>query len=268
MYNSKQEELNKRQSEFYDLKKKGAFTKIWYALRNGLLQDTRKRIGLEKDIYNLHRSWFGDLSKKKVLDLGCFEGNSLSYTLASDSKEYIGLDLSPKGIDYLNRRFKEIPNAKGIVGDFLSSDFQDKEFDLIYAYGVLHHFKDTDEIICKLKEKLASGGEIISNDPLQTSLPVNLLRVLYRPFQSDKDWEWPFTKKTFYKYEMAFEIIDRRAVLGKSKWFFLLNLLPFSTEHKLKIGIRWHREDWEKSRRNDATMFKCMHLTMRMRKKD
>ena len=130
-----------------------------------------------------------------MLDLGCYAGNSLSFYLAQNSREYLGIDLSPMGINNLSRRLEKVPGARAEVMDFLSEDFKEKDFDLIYAYGVLHHFRDVDEIIAKLQEKISPGGEIISHDPLQTSLPIKIIRTIYRPFQSDKAWEWPFSKK-------------------------------------------------------------------------
>lgn len=259
--------VNQRQQEFYDKKRKNLPTRIWSYFRNGLLNRTKKGIGIETDIYELHRSWFGDLSKKKVLDLGCYAGNSLSIYLAQNSGEYLGIDLSPKGIQNLSGRLSEIEKARAEVVDFLSEDFKEKDFDLIYAYGVLHHFKDVDKLILKLKDKLKQNGAIVSHDPLQTSLPIKTIRTIYRPFQSDKDWEWPFSRKTYYKFEDAFEIVERRAVLGKTKYMPILNLLPGSNDKKLEMARAWHREDWEQSAIDDEYMFSCMHLSMLIQKK-
>lgn len=89
-------EINKDQARFYNEKKKNLPTRLWYGLRNGLLKRLKKDLGVEKKVYDLHRTWLGDLSGKKILDLGCYEGNSLSYYLAENSKEYIGIDLSEK----------------------------------------------------------------------------------------------------------------------------------------------------------------------------
>ncbi|TVZ25562.1 methyltransferase family protein [Gillisia sp. Hel_I_86] len=261
------ESINLKQKEFYDSKKKNPATRLWSYFRNGLLNNLKKDIGVEKDIYNLHKTWFGDLSGKKVLDLGCYEGNSLSIYLAQHSNEYIGIDLSSKGIDNLSRRLENISGARAEVMDFFSKDFEEKDFHLIYAYGVLHHFKDVDELIVKLKEKLQLDGEIISHDPLQTSLSIKLIRSLYRPFQSDKAWEWPFSRKTYYKFENAFEIKERRAVLGNAKWSALTGLLPLSDEKNLKKAKDWHREDWEKSAISDKHMFRCMQLSLFMKRK-
>ena len=259
--------VNKRQQEFYDTKKKNLPTRVWSYFRNGVLNRIKKGIGIEHDIYELHRSWFGDLSKKKVLDLGCYAGNSLSMFLAQNSADYLGIDLSPKGIESLACRLSSIKGARAEVMDFLSDEFTEKDFDFIYAYGVLHHFKEVDDLILKLKEKLKPGGIIVSHDPLQTSLPIKAIRTVYRPFQSDKDWEWPFSREVYYKFEEAFDILERRAVLGKTKWLPFLNLIPGSNHKKLEMAKDWHREDWEYSAVDDEYMFSCMHLSMLMQKR-
>ncbi|APG60093.1 class I SAM-dependent methyltransferase [Christiangramia salexigens] len=256
-----------KQKAFYDNKEKNLVTKIWFYFRNKTLNAFRKNIGLEKEIYELHLNWLGDLSKKKVLDLGCYEGNSLSFYMAKNSKKYVGVDLSEKAIKILGKRLRGIPSAEVYSVDFLSSEFEEMDFDLIYAYGVLHHFKNTGEIIGKLKQKLRPEGKIISYDPLTTSLPIKLLRTFYRPFQTDREWEWPFSKKVYYRYSREFEILDRRAVLGRTKWLFMINLLPIGYDKKEKIGLKWHLKDWELSKYKDAEMFKCMHLTMLMQTK-
>ncbi len=265
-----QEEIiqtNIKQKEFYNTKKKNLATKIWSSLREKTLKKIRKNIGILDQSYDLHKVWFGDLSNKKVLDLGCYAGNSLSMHLAQNAKEYIGIDLSDVAIARLQKNIAHIPTAKALAVDFLTDDFAEKDFDLIYAYGVLHHFQSVPVLIAKLNEKLAPNGEIISYDPLETSLPIKIIRTLYRPFQSDADWEWPFTKKTYFQFDQAFDIIERRGLLGKTKWFFLLNFLPMSEEKRMETGKKWHQHDWEKSKTTDSALFSCMHVTMLMKKK-
>ena len=260
-------EINKKQKEFYNHKKKNLPTRIWSFVREKTLKKIRKDIGVLNQSYDLHKIWFGDVSNKKVLDLGCFAGNYWSLYLAEHSKQYIGLDLSDLAIEKLNKRIEKFPNAKAVAVDFLSDDFAEKDFDIIYAYGVLHHFQNPDVLIAKLNEKLAPNGTIISYDPLETSLPIKFIRVLYRPFQSDKDWEWPFSRKTYYKFHNTFNVIERHGVLGQAKWYFLINLLPISDEKKQAIGKKWHKKDWDLSATSDSHLFKCMQLTMLMQKK-
>lgn len=78
--------------------------------------------------------------------------------LAENSKSYLGLDLSEVAIEKLNKRLEHLPHAKAVAADFLSDAFLETEFDLIYAYGVLHHFENTSVLIDRLNEKLAPGA--------------------------------------------------------------------------------------------------------------
>jgi 2-polyprenyl-3-methyl-5-hydroxy-6-metoxy-1,4-benzoquinol methylase len=260
-------DINKRQTDFYNNKKKNLVTRVWFYFRNGTLNQVRKNLGIEKQIQQLHIRWSGDLSNKKVLDLGCYEGNAMSIYLAKNSKEYLAIDLSEIGIAHLSKRLEHINNASAKAIDFLSEEFKEDNFDLIYAYGVLHHFKDVDKLIVRLKEKLTPNGAIISNDPLQTSLPIKIVRSIYRPFQSDKDWEWPFSKRTYFTFNNSFKIIEKRGMLGKAKWAFLLNFLPISQQKKNIKAKKWHLQDWENSNNSNQVMFSCMHLTMLMQNK-
>jgi SAM-dependent methyltransferase len=262
--------INIKQKEFYNLKdnNKNLPIKIWYYLRENTLKKIRREIGILSESYQIHKTWFGDLSDKKVLDLGCFSGNHWSLYLAEHSKRFIALDLSDVAINSLSERLKPYPNAEAIAADFLSDEFIENEFDIIYAYGVLHHFQNPDVLIAKLDQKLAPNGVIISYDPLETSLPIKIMRVLYRPFQSDKDWEWPFTRKTYFKFAKRFNIVERHGLLGQAKWYFILNFVPFlSKDKKQLIGKKWHKKDWDLSVKSDSHLFKCMHLTMLMQKK-
>lgn len=260
-------ETNKKQKEFYNTKKKNLATRLWSRLREKTLKGIRQNSGMQQQYYELHQVWFGDLSTKKVLDLGCYAGNTLSMYLAENAKAYVGLDLSDVAIEKLNKRLQHLPHAKALAADFLSDDFQETNFDLIYAYGVLHHFENTAVLIDRLQKKLAPNGNIVSYDPLETSLPIKIMRRLYRPFQSDAAWEWPFTRKTYKQFADAFHIEERRGILGKSKWVVLLNLLPLGAEKKKRIAQKWHKHDWKQSAVSDKSLFRCMHLTMKMRKR-
>lgn len=258
-------ETNQRQKDFYNSTKKNKKnlpTKIWSNIRNGLLSNFRNQFDIKNKVYSQHKIWLGNLSDKKVLDLGCLRGNALSIYMAKNSKEYIGIDLSDIAISDLNKRLKKenCENSKAIAIDFLSPDFTDTNFDIIYAYGVLHHFEDFDILISKLKEKLSHKGKIISYDPLQTSIPIKIIRAVYRPFQSDKDWEWPFNKKTLQKIKNNFKILDKKGILGKSKYSVLLNLIPISKSFKEKIIKKHIDKDWNLNDIKDA--YSCMHITL------
>lgn len=263
-------ETNKRQKDFYnssDQKKKNIPTRIWSFVRNGLLSDYRKNYNIKDRVYEEHKIWLGNLEDKKVLDLGCLRGNALSLYLAENAKQYVGIDLSNNAIDDLQKKIDKAncKNAKAIAVDFLSPEFAEKDFDIIYAYGVLHHFEDFEILLNKLNEKLADGGIIISYDPLQTSFPIKIFRLLYRPFQSDKDWEWPFSKQTLKKLDGSFTILEKRGILGASKYGIPLNFLPINNDYKQKKVSKMIDKDWNVKSWNEV--YSCMHLTLKLQKK-
>lgn len=264
-------ETNIRQKEFYnstEKAKKNLPTKIWSLVRNGLLSDYRKNYNIKDRVYEEHKVWMGDLRDKKVLDLGCLRGNALSLYLAENAKQYVGIDLSDNAINDLQKKIDNVQckNAKALAIDFLSPEFTEKDFDIIYAYGVLHHFENFDILLNKLNEKLAADGVIISYDPLETSLPIKFFRNLYRPFQSDKDWEWPFSKPVLKKLDSSFNIQEKRGILGKSKYGIPLSFLPLSKSYKERVVARMINQDWEVDSWKDV--HSCMHLTMKMKKKN
>ena len=262
-------ELNKEQKAFYNneeqFAKRNAFVTLWRNFRNGPLNSYQKAYGLRTTMYKLHKEWMGDLSNKKVLDLGCLRGNSLSLYMAKHAKKYVGIDLSDVATNQLQQKLDALncPDAKAIAVDFLADEFSESDFDIIYAFGVLHHFENFEILMHRLAEKLKPGGEVISFDPLETSAPVILLRKLYRPFQQDKEWEWPFNRKTFHRISKYFEIVELRGVLGKSKYGLLLHILPFSENFKKKKIERMVASDWRNQQPNEV--LNCMQVTMRLR---
>lgn len=217
-------ELNKKQKAFYDSKavagegRNSALnlpSHIWTKLRHSL-QNSERESGVGEAIIQRHRDWLGDLSDKDVLDLGCFSGNQLSQELARSAKSYLGIDLSAQAIDTLRGKIDGIPTADAKATDFLAEGYRER-FDVIYAQGVMHHFDDFDLLCSELKQALRPGGMVVTLDPLQTD-PINrLLRLAYRPFQSDKDWEWPFDRKNFVTMKKHFSIEALQGFRGLSR---------------------------------------------------
>jgi len=269
---SKKEEiikLNENQTEFYNKtsseRKLNIIMKVWRTLRRRmyfLMNNT----GIWDDVYSLQKEWIGDISGKKVLDFGCFDGNALSLYLAKNSKTYVGVDLSENAII----RLRTILSEKGIQGaklqavDLLSEEFKETNFDVIYAQGVLHHFNPIDVLLPVLQSKLVPGWKIVSLDPLQTSSLTRCVRAVYHPFRSDKDWEWPFTRETFSVLKKYFKIMHLQGVIGRSKWAIPLAFLWPALATSIAKGL--HQKDMVLANREDGNLWCCMQLVMCLEK--
>jgi 2-polyprenyl-3-methyl-5-hydroxy-6-metoxy-1,4-benzoquinol methylase len=267
-------EVNREQAKFYNHseRKDNAATRIWGSLRENTLGAYRRSSDISKDAYAFHTEWLGDLSDKKVLDLGCLRGNRLSIYMATHAKRYIGIDLSTEGIAILNDKLKAAnapASATAITMDFLSPEFDEKDFDIVYAYGVMHHFEFFEAFLEKIKEKLKPGGRVISYDPTETSWPIYLFRRIYRPFQSDADWEWPFSRNTYKMIQKHFKVLQVQGFLGASKWGVIPYMLPFlSAKKKQEITNKLHQKDLRLANKFDGNLYKCMHVIMHLQKKD
>lgn len=258
------ERLNKSQKEYYEaeggiLRNRGnVVTRTWTAVR-GRVANYRTSIGVKEDMRKLHFRWFGDLSNCEVMELGCASGNSVSRYLAEHAKSYLGVDLNSVGVERLKKMLQEsqLPGT-AVAVDFLSKDFTYGPFDVIYAQGVLHHFRYFDAFLKVLSERMKPGGRVVAFDPLQTAWVPRVVRAAYRPFQSDADWEWPFHKKTFDLLEKHFEIRELQGFMGWSKWGILA--LPLGNKIANRIGCRLHNWDMQYAKSRSRPLWRCMNV--------
>lgn len=273
-------QVNVRQKDFYESHFEAAqvsrieqeraanrITNMWARVRCKLV-DMRRLASLDEYIYRLHGEWLGDLRGANVLDFGCFEGNHLSLWLAEQCAEYTAVDLSEQAISVLNAKLRDrgLAHARAYAQDFLANSYPDDSFDVIYAYSVLHHFKDMTVLLAELYRVLKPGGVIISFDPMMTE-PINrLARALYRPFQSDRDWEWPFTLATFRLFGRYFEVANMQGCLGMVKLGFPLQTVP-GLGWLGRAITRWGAGfDNRHANRMGLPFLLCWQVTLRLRK--
>lgn len=275
-------QVNMRQKDFYESRFEAAqagkqvaeraanaATNAWTRLRVNM-QKMRKLAGIDDSLYALHQQWMGDLKEARILDLGCFAGNYLSLWMAERCAEYTGIDLSEQAIAFLNVKLDErqLAHAHAYAQDFLANSYPDNSFDLIYAYSVLHHFKDTPVILEELHRVLSPGGMVISVDPLMTEPLNRLARVLYRPFQTDRDWEWPFTHRTFRLIQNYFKIADMQGSIGMVKIGFPFQMIPGLRGLGSAIGGFGLKFDNKYARQFGLPFFLCWQCSLLLRKPD
>jgi 2-polyprenyl-3-methyl-5-hydroxy-6-metoxy-1,4-benzoquinol methylase len=261
-------DINAEQLKYYeaDYSVRGNLaSRVWSRIRDRI-ETLRAELGVEQDILDAHRRWLGDLTGKRVLDLGCFDGNALSIPIAEQADSYLGIDLSPTAIDRLRDKLQAagLTHADAQAVDFLSADFQG-QFDVVYAHSVAHHFKHFDSFLESLDAHLAPNGKVVTFDPLQTSVAVRLARALYRPFQSDRDWEWPFKRSTFQQISDRFHINQVQGVMGRTKWALPISFVSRRTAGA--IGRVLYAMDTRDATTVGPGLWRCMAVSMLWHKK-
>jgi SAM-dependent methyltransferase len=98
---------------------------------------------------------------KRVLEVGCGIGSDAE-EFAKNGAEYVGIDYSDQSIEVARQRFETL----GLEGEFHNIDASNSQeinklgkFDLVYSYGVIHHFPALDTIVDNVRNVLNPGGE-------------------------------------------------------------------------------------------------------------
>lgn len=98
---------------------------------------------------------------RNVLEIGCGIGTD-GAEFARNGADYWGMDYSDQSIALAQQRF-QVENLEGrfVCGDASDSQMYEDlpRFDLVYSYGVIHHFPAIDRIIDNVYNCLAPGGE-------------------------------------------------------------------------------------------------------------
>jgi SAM-dependent methyltransferase len=265
--------VNTAQKKYYEVASGGAVsgantaaTNLWRRLRQRAL-DSVEASRSAKALVPLHRKWIGAAARGKVLELGVGTGSSLSAELARSAGAYVALDLSAPRVSRLRRKLRKagITRGKFVAADFLSAaDFPDGEFDVIYALSVFHHFEHLATFLGVVEEKLAPGGIVVTYDPVQIWWPIRALRALYRPFQTDSQWEYPFDARALEMIEARFEVVACQGVLAKAKWAAIIAVVAPGLGARL--ARKWHADDMAACT-TPASLRRSLHASYCLRKR-
>ena len=239
----------------------GLATNLWRGARRRAIASVSEDARWQ--VYEQQKAWLGDLSEAKVLDLGVAMGSPLTQWMAETAREIHLLDLSEMQIGVLRSWLRDAENRHFHVGDVLSDSWANGDFDVIYAHSVLHHFAHIGPILERLRDLLASGGRIVTYDPLNTYLPVRLLRRAYRPFQTDSAWEHPFDASTLAQLETAFQVRDRLGIFGRGKWAWAMGLVAPPLARR--FGDRLFLSDLAPGAERDIR--RAMHVSYHLQKR-
>jgi SAM-dependent methyltransferase len=232
-------------------------TRIWADLRYKQ-QRAALLSGVDDRKLKLHHEWLEKYRGGTSLELGCFRGTRFTDPLIEASGQYVGIDLSSKAVQALNDKIHESGlqhKANAVSGDFLVFS-EAQKFDIIYAHGVLHHFENPQPLFQKIAALLAPGGVLILSEPSQVNPLFELIRAMYRPFQSDKDWEWPFTKDTVATLNHYLEPVEGFGWGRNTLFLSVLVSLPLIGRLLLPLYLRmvrseiesgWHPKVWHNS---------------------
>jgi SAM-dependent methyltransferase len=105
---------------------------------------------------------FAEFSKwknKRVLEIGCGIATD-GIEFARAGAEYVGIDISTASIEVAKQRFDvyKLPGTILNLDAHTESLFELGKFDLVYSFGVLHHYPNIQHIIDRVGKLLEPGS--------------------------------------------------------------------------------------------------------------
>jgi ubiquinone/menaquinone biosynthesis C-methylase UbiE len=114
---------------------------------------------------------------RKVLDAMCGSGQTAEFLL-SQGAEVTGLDISAEVIEQFRAK---LPQATGVQGSILHSDFPDECFDAVFITGGLHHVQPkVPQAVSEIYRILKPGGWLCFSEPHAGSVADTARRFWYR----------------------------------------------------------------------------------------
>jgi ubiquinone/menaquinone biosynthesis C-methylase UbiE len=121
-------------------------------------------------------SHLGDVSGKRLLDLGCGAGENSVY-FARKGARCTATDYSPRMLEKaLKLAAANGVQIEGRTMNAMEIEFPTDTFDIVYAANVLHHVPDPLTTLREIHRVLKPGGKLCFWDPLRHNPVINVYR--------------------------------------------------------------------------------------------
>lgn len=113
------------------------------------------------------QKWLSTQTNLKLLSIGCGTGQrELEFAKHACFAQIDAFDIAPKAIDDARKTAAElgIHTCHFFVGDVYHDTWPDEHYDVVLFHSSLHHFKQIDGLLKKVKRTLKTKGIIIINE--------------------------------------------------------------------------------------------------------
>jgi malonyl-CoA O-methyltransferase len=126
-------------------------------------------------------SFFGNLTKKKILDVGCGKGRYLKFLMKRfPTANYYGIDIS-------DEMLRSCPKgAETSIGNMLSIRYPDSFFDAVFSVEALEHAVNIEAAIKEMVRVLKPNGKIVIIDKNSSKLGALIIKSWEKWFDADK----------------------------------------------------------------------------------
>lgn len=159
---------------------------------------------------------FGDVTNKKLLEIGCGNGHSLKYIIDKGASELWGTDISPMQLE----RTKEFLVSNGMDANLICAPMESEGgipkqyFDYVYSVYAIGWTTDLNQTFCNISSYLKKDGIFIFSwsHPIHKCVSVENEELIFRNSYFDEGW---------YSVAMA----DKEIMLSNRKLSTYVNAL-------------------------------------------
>lgn len=127
--------------------------------------DQATKIWRSEEVNLLKREWGKDLKGKKVLDLGCGEGE-IAKEIFGESFGKLRINWGLDNDKEMVRKAKKSRVYKRVIlGDAGKMPLKDGEVDLVFSNSVLEHIEQIREVLGEVSRVLKRGGVLVATMP-------------------------------------------------------------------------------------------------------
>jgi ubiquinone/menaquinone biosynthesis C-methylase UbiE len=208
--------------------------------------------------YQAYNSFLSEIPpKSKILEIGAGMGENTSYLLDL-GHEIVVTDISPKSVEFMNKRFKDYYLFNTQVADMEKLPFDNDSFDCVCSAGSLS-YGDNDIVMSEIYRVLKTGGLYIAVDSLNNSFIYRFNRFIHYLMgkRSKSTLKRMPDLDLIENYNKRFGSIEVK-YFGSLTWLFPIMKI-FMTEQQIKI----FSQNFDKKFKVKKSAFK---FTMKLRK--
>jgi 2-polyprenyl-3-methyl-5-hydroxy-6-metoxy-1,4-benzoquinol methylase len=187
----------------------------------------------------------GDLRGKRILDVGCGEGED-AVLLAKLGAKVTGFDVSPGAIEVATRRaeLNDVSDRVSFVcAPLTDAALPEGAFDVIWFDNILHHVLDELPFVMgRILRSGKPGATLICIEPTNLNKTLRKIRFLVPVHTEVTPGERPLEKR-----DLA--VIEALVPVQRRHFYFLGRMLRFVLE-----GYRYEKASWSRRRLADTLM--------------
>lgn len=135
---------------------------------------------------------FGDVTGKKMLEIGCGSGHSLKYHADRKAGELWGLDLSQKQLENAEKYLSENNYFPKLICAAMEeeSNIPQNYFDVVYSIYAIGWASDLEKVFRRIASYLKKGGMFIFSwkHPLHGCVVVEEGELIFKKSYFDEEW--------------------------------------------------------------------------------